>query len=337
MLSIDPVSIFLFTAICLILYVSSYGAKRASHKFPPGPIPLPLIGNLHMINMRKPCLTLMELSKKYGSIFSVQLGTEKIVVLCGYDTMKDALIYHADEFSERSKIPIAEHIVKGNGIVSAHGENWKVMRRFTLSTLRNFGMGKRSLEDKINEECDCLVETFQFYKGLPFDNSILLNAAFANIIVSILIGHRFDYQDPTLLKLLYLINENFRIFGSQATMVYNMYPLIMKWIPGCYKALHENTLKLYEFIEETFTKHKDSLDINHQRDLIDVFLVKQQEEKTSGFFHDQNLTQLVADLFSAGMETTSTTVRWGLLLMMKYPDIQSKREHFIIQIIHIML
>lgn len=40
------------------------------------------------------------------------------------------------------------------------------MRRFTISTLRDFGMGKTSLEDKIHEECDALVDTFKSFKGL---------------------------------------------------------------------------------------------------------------------------------------------------------------------------
>lgn len=63
--------------------------------------------------------------------------------------------------------------------------------------------------------------------------------------------------------------------------------------------------------------------------------MKQQEEKPNPelYFTNENLTVLVTDLFAAGMETTSTTLRWGLLLMMKYPEIQRKVQSEIEKVI----
>ncbi|KAE8605388.1 hypothetical protein XENTR_v10015100 [Xenopus tropicalis] len=331
----DPVSVLLSVVVCIFLFKVFYGGKRTLENFPPGPKPLPLIGNLHMMNMKKPHLTFMELAEKYGSVFSVHLGTEKVVVLCGTDTVRDALINHAEEFSERAKMPIFEDFSKGLGVVFGHGENWKVMRRFTLSTLRDFGMGKKTIEERISEESDCLVETIKSYEGKPFDNTLIMNAAVANIIVHILLNHRFDYQDPTLLKLINIVIDNIKIGGSPIVMLYNTYPSVVRWIPGSHKTLGENTAQLYKFLEETFTQHREQLDVNDQRDLIDAFLVKQQEEKPSSakFFHNENLVALLANLFVAGMETSSTTLRWGLLLMMKYPDIQKKVQDEIDRVI----
>ncbi|KAE8605382.1 hypothetical protein XENTR_v10015094 [Xenopus tropicalis] len=331
----DPVSVLLSVVVCIFLYKVFYGGKGASQNFPPGPKPLPLIGNLHMMNMKKPHLTFMEFSKKYGPVFSIQLGLNKAIVLCGADAVKDALINHGDEFSGRPKIPVFDQISKGYGVVFADGENWKVMRRFALSTLRDFGMGRKTIEDTIVEESGCLVETFKSHEGKPFDNTLILNAAVANIIVHILLNHRFDYQDPTLIKLIKSVSENVKIAGSPIVMLYNTYPSIMGWIPGSHKTVFENFQKLSNFLKETFTKRRDQLDVNDQRDLIDAFLVKQQEEKSSSkkFFHDENLKVLLGDLFAAGMETTSTTLRWGILLMMKYPDIQKKVQDEIDRVI----
>ncbi|XP_053316452.1 cytochrome P450 2K4-like [Spea bombifrons] len=275
-----------------------------------------------------------QLSEQYGSIFSIQLGAEKIVVLCGYDTVKDALVNHAEAFSGRANIPIFHDVSQGYGVAFSHDENWKIMRRFALSTLRDFGMGKKTIENNINEECESLVEKINSYKGEPFDNTMLVNAAVANIIVSIILGHRFEYDNPTILRLMHLVNENVRLAGRPSVLLYNSFPSVLQWMPGTQK-IYKNANELKIFMKETFMNHKKQLDINDKKNLIDAFLVKQQEEKPNPefYFHNENLTMLVIDLFVAGMETTSTTLRWGLLLMMKYPDIQKKVQDEIDRVI----
>ncbi|XP_053315651.1 cytochrome P450 2K1-like [Spea bombifrons] len=338
MFAIDPVSI-LVSAVIFLFLLNVYCDRKGNvyRNFPPGPKPLPLIGNMHTLIMgkRKQHIYLHELSKEYGSVFSVQLGTTKILVLCGYETVKDALLNYGDALSDRPIIPIISDISKEHGVIFSNGENWKVMRRFTLTTLRDFGMGRKLLEDKINEESNSLVEVFRSYNGKPVENTMTINGAVANIIVSILLGHRFDYTDPTFLRLMRLIHENINISAGPMILLYNLFPWVIRWFPGSHRTVFKNNTELRDFIKKTFHRHKDQLDVNDQRNLIDVFLVKQQEEKPGQqvFFHNDNLVNLVSDLFVAGMETTSTTLRWGLLFMAKNPEIQKKVQDEIDRVI----
>ncbi|XP_078503736.1 cytochrome P450 2K1-like [Lissotriton helveticus] len=323
----DPVVALLLCVLTLVFLIHLINGRKSDKysNFPPGPRPLPVIGNLHIFNLRRPYLTLLELYKEYGPIYSVQMGRKKYVVLAGYKTVKDALVNNAEEFGERERIPIFQKSDKGHGIILSHGENWKVMRRFTIATLRDLGMGKSTVEDKIIEECGYLIQHFESYKGQPFDNMTIMNVSIANIIVAIVLGHRFEHDDPTFLRLLSLINEGLRLLAKPIVLLYNAFPFI-GFLPGAHRKVLRNTEEIDAFVTGTFVKYLQQLDANDQRSLIDAFFVKQKEEKSNPntYFHDKNLRCVVRNLFVAGMETTSTSLRWGMLLMMKYPDIQRK-------------
>ncbi|XP_060087060.1 cytochrome P450 2K6-like [Heteronotia binoei] len=331
----DPISmLFLFAFTLVFLWKMSSFWKSSSQKFPPGPRPLPLIGNLHLMDLNRPYKTMMKFSKEYGPVFSIQLGFQKMVVLAGYKMIKEALVNQADAFADRPVIPIFEDTDHGHGIVFANGENWKVMRRFAIATLKDYGMGKKTIEDRIIKECRCLIQKFESFEGKPFESTTIMNAATANIIVSILLGKRYQYEDPTFVRLLKLINENVRLLGRPSIMLYNMIPALGFLFTGRRTVL-ENMKVFHAFIQDTFIERLKELDVNDQRSLIDAFLIRQQEEKnkSDGFFHNENLKVLVRNLFGTGTETTSTTLRWGMLLMMKFPEIQKKVQEEITNVI----
>ncbi|KAM4816135.1 cytochrome P450 2K6-like [Urocitellus parryii] len=268
---------------------------------------------------------LVKLSQKYGSIYSIQMGPKKVVVLSGYETVKEALIGCGNQFGERSQVPIFERIFNGKGIVFSHGETWKIMRRFSLTTLRNFGMGKQIIEDIIIEECQHLIQNLEAHRGNPFEITIVMNASVANIIVSVLFGKRFEYQDPQFLRLLTLIGENVKLVGSPRITLFNMFP-VLGFLLRSHKTVLKNRDELFSFIRKTFHDHRRKFDKNDPRSFIDAFLVRQQEEKdaSADYFSDENLVALVSNLFAAGTETTVSTLRWGILLMMRYPEVQKK-------------
>uniref|UniRef100_UPI00398F1F2C uncharacterized protein n=1 Tax=Pristiophorus japonicus TaxID=55135 RepID=UPI00398F1F2C len=332
---LDPITVLLLAALTIILlvYFNTESTSCGIVNFPPGPAPLPVIGNLHILDLKKQHKSLMELSEKYGTVFSIKLGPTRIVVLTGYETVKDALINYSDAFGERARIPIFEAIMEGYGLIFGHGESWKHMRRFTLATLRDFGMGRKTIEDKIIEETDFLIKVFDSYKGQPFNPTCTMNCAVANIICFITLGDRFDYEHEGFVQLVKRVNESIKLSGSPMVQLYNAFPFL-GFLPGAHKTILYNKRMIVAFLNSCFKENSQKLDENDLRSFIDVFLFRQQQESDNpnSYFHENNLLYTTSNLFSAGMETTSTTLRWGMLLMMKYPEIQKKVYEEIINV-----
>ncbi|KAM5140193.1 cytochrome P450 2C18-like isoform 6-T6 [Callospermophilus lateralis] len=262
----DPVVALVLGVSCLLL-LSLWRHRSGRGKLPPGPTPLPIIGNILQIDIKDISKSLRNLSKVYGPVFTLYLGMKPIVVLHGYEAVKEALVDHGEEFAGRDSIPILKRSKKNFGIVFSNGKTWKEIRRFSLMTLRNFGMGKRSIEDRVQEEARCLVEELRKTNGSPCDPTFILGCAPCNVICSIIFKNRYDYQDPDFLTLVNKLNENIRILSSA-------------WV---------------------------------------------QEKDNQGLEYTyENLVSTASDLFGAGTETTSTTLRYALLLLLKHPQVTAK-------------
>ncbi|XP_068191943.1 cytochrome P450 2K1-like [Antennarius striatus] len=314
--------------LLLVLYVvSSNYISQKGVKEPPGPRPLPLLGNLLQLDLKRPYKTLFELSKTYGSVFTVYLGPNKVVVLAGSKTVKEALVNNAEEFGDRDIAPIFQDITQGHGILFTNGETWREMRRFALTTLRDFGMGKRMAEDKILEECCHLIQMFDDHKGKPFETALPVNYATSNIISSIVYGSRFEYNDQLFIEMVKKANENIRLVGSAQIQLYNMFPRLFCWIKNRQLVL-KNREVFISNSKHLITTLKETLNPELCRGFVDCFLIRKQKDEGScemeTQYNEKNLLYSVSNLFGAGTDTTAATLRWGLLFMAKYPHIQDQ-------------
>ncbi|XP_072287744.1 cytochrome P450 2F2-like [Pyxicephalus adspersus] len=319
---------FLTMTIALVVLCLSFLVllNRKKGKLPPGPRPIPLLGNLHQLDTTDLVKSLKELSAKYGPVFTIYLGPTPHVVLFGYQAVKEALVEQADNFSGRGAFPVAHKFTQGNGIAFSNGEKWKILRRFAMTTLRNFGMGKKSIEERIQEEAHFLMEELQNTKQIPFDPTFFLSRAVSNVICSIVFGNRFEYKDKKFLTLLELINDNFQIMSSAWGTLYNIFPGLMDHLPGPHHRIFRNFENMKIFVLEHLRKHEETFQPDCPRDLIDCFLNKMQKEKENpeSNFNMDTMVMTTLNLFFGGTETVSTTLRYGILILMKYPHITEK-------------
>ncbi|XP_070609860.1 cytochrome P450 2J4-like [Erythrolamprus reginae] len=291
-----------------IYYVLSFGIARRCRK------------DMNMLGFYIP-----KLAKRYGNIYTIWSGHMAIVVFSGFQAVKEALI-QTEDFAERQMTPFFKEAFKNKGIIFSNGQNWKQQRRFGLITMRKLGLGKKGMENRIEEEAHRLVKIFARAKEQPLDPSLPVTTAISNLICILVFGYRFSAKDEKFQKMLINLNYYMKFGGSFVYLLYELFPWLMKRLPGRHQRVLRALNDVTSFAKEEVEKHRELQSLHDPQDFIDYYLL--QMEKTKGdpesAYDEENLAQCIVDFFIAGTETTATTLQWALLLMVAYPEIQEK-------------
>uniref|UniRef100_A0A8C2U5L2 unspecific monooxygenase n=1 Tax=Coturnix japonica TaxID=93934 RepID=A0A8C2U5L2_COTJA len=166
-----------------------------------------------------------------------------------------------------------ENVFKGKALATSIGE-WRQPTICRAPHCGDFGMGKKGIEERIQEEAHFLVERIRNTHEKPFNPGKFLVHSVSNIICSIVFGDRFDYEDKKFLNLIEMLEENNKYQNRIQTQLYNFFPTIMDSLPGPHKTIIKNTENVDAFISEIVRTHQESFDPSCPRDFIDAFINK---------------------------------------------------------------
>nr|XP_028681740.1 cytochrome P450 2E1-like [Macaca mulatta] len=99
------VSVALLVWVAVLLLVSIWRQVHSSWNLPPGPFPLPIIGNLFQLEWKNIPKSFTRLAQRFGPVFTLYVGSRRVVVVHGYKAVREVLLDHKDEFSGRGDIP----------------------------------------------------------------------------------------------------------------------------------------------------------------------------------------------------------------------------------------
>ncbi|GMR47360.1 hypothetical protein PMAYCL1PPCAC_17555, partial [Pristionchus mayeri] len=280
----------------LLYYIFSY--YRHVARYPKGPFPLPLIGNMLTLKSRGLHDNIRDLSLQYGPVFTLFIPVP-MVVIADYEGVKEAFIVKGDDFIARPDQVVDKRFLfcENQGVINSNGNSWRENRRQAISILRDFGMGKNLMEEQvklsITEYLRCLSKIEDKTK---VDMRWPIQLMVANIINETLFGYRYDYEncDP-------LINYVEAFNKLQGYIRSNVDQALAKFDPE-----NEPECFAHAYAKKMGTS---------------PYLTKEQLYATS------------ADFFLAGQETTTTTLRWAMLLMAANQDKQEAAREEILRVV----
>ncbi|XP_044151088.1 cytochrome P450 2C39-like [Bufo gargarizans] len=309
--------VLFFTVFILLSWSRQHGYKS----LPPGPTPIPVLGTPQYMDLKN-LKNFKKLSQEYGSVYTVWRMSEPVIVLCGFEAMKDALINHAEQFSARPIIPVNYIFSKGYDIA---GPRWRSLRRFTMAFLKELGMGKKTMEMKVLEETKYLIQAVLETGGKPFNPTMSLSCALGNNITVLAFGEHFDYQDKTLHELLLSASRYIKGVNSPLSTLCNMVPVLLK-IPTIRHKAVKDILYIETYVTKSIKYHKENFNPKSPKDYIDHFLMKMKEveHEPDPDFCDTSLLVVAVGFLAGGVDTTSATLKFMLTLMAHLPDVQAK-------------
>ena len=168
-------------------------------------------------------------------------------------------------------------------------------------------------------------------KEEPFDFINQFNLPILNALWKVTVGERFEYDDPRLMSIIERLTDMFKRIGKPENVITLCFPWINKIFPSFME--RDKSIKtnhdIMNLMFESIKHHQQTLDPNEPRDFTDKVLIEIQQttDETSSFYGEigiENLANTLFDLFLAGSETTSTTLTWAALYMIRYPQVQKK-------------
>ncbi|EPB76896.1 unspecific monooxygenase [Ancylostoma ceylanicum] len=264
------------------------------------------------------------------------------------------------QWLQRRKLPPGDR-----GIIASNGPLWLEQRRFALHTLRNFGLGKNIIEERIMYEFEITTALFKTKLhvfsceelegrfdegGVCIEPENMLNLMVANIMNRMLFTDRFDKKDEErFFALKAKVDEmlkNFSIFN----MLIDEWNMNLPFVKQRTEYILGPVNDVIDFMRDQIEKRKKDIAAGvhviegEGEDYVDAFLVQMKKEENSnnssftyelvsvGIYSEEWLLMSLLDLWTAGQETTTVTLKWAFSFLLLHPQVKSRLEDELLSI-----
>ena len=305
-----------------------YKKHKASY-YPPGPFPLPFIGNLHLL--RKDIhLSMDRLSKEYGSMFTLWMADIPFVVVTDYDLAKKVCMTR--KFADRLPLYVGGELYSRGAkdiIMGDYSPALALHRKLAQSAFQMFGGHMEALEGRILDNVDNFLSTCHRNINNPgFELFHDIEFTFFNVMSTIVFGDSVPKDSPLFVK---IRNAVFFMMQSGVTLsMVNFYP-ILRYLPNHeLKRTNEVVQERDTVLKDVFTKVSKEYDVdsrpptNYIEALLKSKSLSDEDGNDDVVFSQDHMEMNIYDMFLAGVETVAVTATWSVLFLVKWPEVQQK-------------
>ncbi|XP_008788561.1 p-coumarate 3-hydroxylase-like [Phoenix dactylifera] len=313
----------------LAIVISFLLFKRFRFRLPPGPRPLPVVGNLYDIKpVRFRCFA--EWAQTYGPIMSVWFGTTLNVVVSSSELAREVLKEHDQQLADRPRNrSTARFSRNGQDLIWAdYGSHYVKVRKvcnLELFSPRRLEALRPIREDEVTAMVESIfrecTQTDKVGKSLVVRDHIA-PVAFHNI-TRLAFGKRFvnskGLLDEQGTEFKAIVSNGIK-FGASLSLA--EYVWWLRWMfpidEGAYSKHNARRDRLTKIIMEEHTRSRNKS--GAKQHFVDALLTLKDQYDLS----EDTIIGLLWDMITAGMDTTVITTEWAMAELARNPRVQEK-------------
>lgn len=301
-------------------------------RLPPGPRPWPVIGNLpHLGPM--PHHSIEALAKVYGPLIHLRLGAVHMVIAASASVAAKFLKTHDANFSSRPPNAGAKYVAYNyqDLVFAPYGPRWRLLRKISAVHL----FSAKALDDfcHVREE-EVAVLTRALLAGAKsgaINLGQLLNVCTANALGRVMLGRRVfndtsggagkaDEFKEMVVELMVLAG----VFNI-GDFVPSLEWLDLQGVVAKMKKLH---CRFDNFLTAIVEEHKAMAPSGRDQKHTDLLstLLSLEDDGEGGKLTDTEIKALLLNMFTAGTDTSSSTIEWAIAELIRHPHLLTQAQ-----------
>ncbi|XVE82864.1 hypothetical protein DITRI_Ditri16bG0039800 [Diplodiscus trichospermus] len=326
----EPISIYSLLLAFFLLLVTKLTRSRRTN-LPPSPFALPILGHLHLL--KEPLhRTLFKLSQKYGPVFSLKVGSRRLVVVSSPSAVQECFTKNDIVLANRPRFIMGKYVGYNYTTLglAPYGDHWRNLRR--LCTIEIFSSNRLNLTlDIRRDEVNRLLRRLYKVSANGFAK-VELKSMFSeltfNIATRMMAGKRYFGDEESG-------SEEGRKFRE---IIKELFELAVSSYPGDFlpilqlvdyngyikkiKRLGDRADEMMQGMIEEHRRNKGDLKI---KNTMITHLLSLQESQPE-YYTDEIIKGLIQVILNAGTDTTAVTLEWAMSNLLNYPRVLEKAK-----------
>ncbi|XP_060212514.1 cytochrome P450 77A2-like [Lycium barbarum] len=333
--SLSPYYHLIFTILAFVLsgliFLVSKKSKSKKLNLPPGPPAWPVVGNLFQVARSGKSFFqyVRELRPKYGSIFTLRMGTRTMIIVSNADLVHEALVQKGQVFASRPRENPTRTVFSCDKFTvnaAVYGPVWRSLRKNMVQNglssmkLKEFRAVRKTAMDKMIEKIRAEAREND---GVVW---VLKNARFVVFCILLAMCFGVEMDEKTIETIDQMMKTVLMVLDPRLD---DYLPILSPFFSKQRKRAMDVRKQQIETIVPFIEKRKKILE-NKEFDktaasfsYLDTLFDLTVEGRNSGPKNSELVT-LCSEFLNGGTDTTATAIEWAIARIIENPSIQSR-------------